>query len=127
VTATDPRAAALTEAIHGAMADLAVYDNHERQNVCEAVASHAIAALPPDFCGHDDRTIKRLSKAARLALGILSDLSVAFHQTGSIRDHADPKDRTGWNVHGIETCEDAYCLDARIALHALRAALGDEA
>jgi hypothetical protein len=64
-----------------------------------------------------------LVAAARLSLDLLPDLSVAFHQTGSIRDHADPKDRTGWNVHGIETCDDSYCLDAIAAIAALRAAL----
>jgi len=67
-----------------------------------------------------------LVAAARLALDLLPDLSVAYHQTGSIRDHADPKDRTGWNVHGIETCDDSYCLDGIAAIAALRAALDGE-
>lgn len=43
------------------------------------------------------------------------ELAGAFHQTGSIRDHADPNDTTDWNVHGIETCADVYCVDALAA------------
>ena len=50
-----------------------------------------------------------LREAAKAALELLTDLSVAYHQAGSIRDHADPNDKTGWNVHGIETCGDLYC------------------
>jgi hypothetical protein len=68
-----------------------------------------------------------LVAAARMALDLLPDLSVAYHQTGSIRDHADPKDRTGWNVHGIETCDDSYCTEGLAAVDALRAALIEEA
>ena len=67
-----------------------------------------------------------LAAAARAALDLLPDLSVAYHQVGSIRDHADPKDRTGWNVHGIETCDDSYCLDAIATIDALRAALASK-
>ena len=47
---------------------------------------------------------------------LLREAIEAVHQTGSIRDHADPNDKTGWNVHGIETCEDALCVDALAAL-----------
>ena len=71
------------------------------------------APTPPDA----------LREAAQLALDLLPDLSVAYHQVGSLRDHADPKDKTGWNLHGIETCEDVYCLDALASLAALRAVL----
>lgn len=38
------------------------------------------------------------------------------HVTGSIRDHADPNDRTGWHVKGIETCADLLCVEARAVL-----------
>lgn len=60
-----------------------------------------------------------LREAAQAALDLLPELSVAYHQVGSLRDHADPKDKTGWNLHGIETCEDTYCLDALATIAAL--------
>ena len=49
----------------------------------------------------------------------LRDCAEAYHQTGSLRSHADPNDRTGWNLHGIETCEDDFCVEALAALAAL--------
>jgi len=48
----------------------------------------------------------------------LRDTAEAYHQAGSLRDHADPNDRTGWHVHGIETCEDVLCLETLAALEA---------
>ena len=53
--------------------------------------------------------------AGRTLLADIRELAGAFHQVGSLRDHADPNDKTGWNVHGIETCEDPYCMDALTA------------
>jgi len=53
--------------------------------------------------------------AGRALLADIRELAGAFHQVGSLRDHADPNDKTGWNVHGIETCEDPYCMDALTA------------
>jgi hypothetical protein len=50
--------------------------------------------------------------AGRALLSDYRELAGAYHQVGSLRDHADPNDRTGWNLHGIETCEDPYCMDA---------------
>lgn len=46
---------------------------------------------------------------------LIRELAEEIHQTGSIRDHADPNDKTGWNVHGIETCEYALCVAALAA------------
>ena len=51
----------------------------------------------------------------------IRELAEAFHQVGSLRDHADPNDKTGWNLHGIETCADPYCLDALAAGVVIRA------
>lgn len=48
--------------------------------------------------------------------GLLDDAIYEYHVYGSIRDHHDPKDTSGWNVHGIETCEDGLCVEARKAL-----------
>lgn len=47
---------------------------------------------------------------------LLREAIEIVHQTDSIRSHADPNDKTGWNVHGIETCEDRLCMDALAAL-----------
>jgi hypothetical protein len=47
---------------------------------------------------------------------LLREAIEAVHQTGSIRDHSDPNDTTGWNVHGIETCADPLCVDSLAAL-----------
>ena len=49
---------------------------------------------------------------------LIRELAETVHQTGSLRDHSDPNDRTGWNVHGIETCEDPLCIEALAALRA---------
>jgi hypothetical protein len=63
----------------------------------------------------------------RAALGeadaLIGELAEVVHQTDSLRSHADPNDKTGWNRHGIETCADSYCVDAlawRAALAAAR-------
>jgi hypothetical protein len=47
---------------------------------------------------------------------LLREAIEVVHQIGSLRDHADPNDKTGWNVHGIETCQDPLCVDALAAL-----------
>lgn len=52
------------------------------------------------------------TEAGRALQAEYRELGEAFHQAGSLRDHADPKDKTGWNLHDIESCEDPYCLDA---------------
>jgi hypothetical protein len=49
---------------------------------------------------------------------LLREAIETVHQTGSIRDHSDPSDKTGWNVHGIETCADPLCEEAHNALAA---------
>lgn len=49
---------------------------------------------------------------------LLREAIEMVHQTGSLRDHSDPDDKTGWNVHGIETCADPLCVDALAALAA---------
>ena len=54
---------------------------------------------------------------------LLREIIEDYHQVGPVRDHADPKDKTGWNRHGIETCEDTYCLDALTTIAALRTGL----
>lgn len=64
-----------------------------------------------------------LREAAQAVVELLPELAAAFHQVGSLRDHADPKDKTGWNLHGIETCEDVYCVEALALTDALRASL----
>jgi hypothetical protein len=46
---------------------------------------------------------------------LLREAIETVHQTGSIRNHSDPNDKTGWHVHGIETCEDALCGLAALA------------
>jgi hypothetical protein len=55
------------------------------------------------------------TEAGKRLLADIRELAEAFHQVGSLRDHADPNDTTGWNVHGIDTCEDVYCMDALAA------------
>jgi hypothetical protein len=52
-----------------------------------------------------------LDEAAALR-GCLREAILQLHQTGLIRDHHDPADKTGWNVHGIETCADPLCVEA---------------
>jgi hypothetical protein len=52
---------------------------------------------------------------------LIRELVYEYHHSGSIRDHADPKDRTGWNVKGIETCDDTLCVEARLILEGARA------
>lgn len=54
---------------------------------------------------------------------LLADMAPAFHATESVRDHADPTDKTGWHVKGIETCADALCVEAVRLVPALRVAL----
>ena len=56
--------------------------------------------------------ITHLSNLIEQAHELIRELAETVHQTGLIRDHADPNDKTGWNVHGIETCEDSLCVDA---------------
>lgn len=43
---------------------------------------------------------------------LIRELAETVHQTGGARDHHDPIDVTGWNVHGIETCQDPLCVEA---------------
>lgn len=62
--------------------------------------------------GSDPRSVERRDRIVNL----LRDLAAEVHATGSIRDHADPNDHSGWNVHGIETCEDLLCVDALAAI-----------
>jgi hypothetical protein len=64
---------------------------------------------------HNDALAAEKARVARL-LELVRELAETCHQTGSIRDHADPTDRTGWNVHSIETCDDSLCVDALQAL-----------
>jgi len=52
---------------------------------------------------------------------LIRELAETVHQTGSLRDHADPNDKTGWNVHAIETCDDGLCRDALAAIDRLAA------
>ena len=47
---------------------------------------------------------------------LLREAIETVHQTGTLRDHADPGDRSGWNVHGIETCRYSLCIDVLAAL-----------
>lgn len=49
---------------------------------------------------------------------LLREAIEELHQVGLVSDHADPTDRTGWNVHGIETCGYPLCRDALAALAA---------
>lgn len=86
--------------------------------------------LPPDYCGHtypvcceyacyedpgcscEKCEIARLHKMLADANSLIGELAVTVHQTDVVSNHADPKDKTGWNVHGIETCADPLCVDA---------------
>jgi hypothetical protein len=52
---------------------------------------------------------------------VIRELAEELHHTASIRDHADPNDRTGWHVHAIDTCEYDLCRDALAALSDLGA------
>jgi hypothetical protein len=54
-------------------------------------------------------------------IDLIRELAEELHQTASIRDHADPNDRTGWHVHAIETCEYDLCVDSLAALRDLGA------
>jgi hypothetical protein len=47
---------------------------------------------------------------------LLREAIEVVHQTESIRRHADPNDKTGWNIHGIETCADPLCVASLAAL-----------
>ena len=68
----------------------------------------------------------RESATLRAALdeadALIGELAEVVHQTDSLRSHADPNDKTGWNRHGIETCADSYCVDALAWRAALAAA-----
>lgn len=59
---------------------------------------------------------RRLFATLDATRSLLREAIETVHQTGSIRDHSDPNDTTGWNVHGIETCADPLCVDALAAL-----------
>ena len=48
--------------------------------------------------------------------GLILELATEYHQTGSIRNHSDPSDATGWNVKNIETCADPLCVEAVAAV-----------
>jgi hypothetical protein len=92
--------------------------------------SEGQAALGRDFTQDDARLIVAAvnalpglldaldSRDAQLAKlrELIGELAHDYHHTGSIRDHADPNDKTGWNVKGIETCDDVLCREARAAL-----------
>jgi len=73
---------------------------------CDCKLPEAIAAIEAEAAALDEDT-----------LGLIRDLADAYHQTGSLRDHADPEDWTVWNPTGIETCADELC-DAATAIAA---------
>ena len=59
-----------------------------------------------------DATRPSGDEALRAALSLIAELASAYHQTGSLRDHADPNIRTGWVVGPIATCEDPLCVES---------------
>lgn len=73
------------------------------------------------FCGEpwpcpDRLLIDALVSERETLRELLREAIETAHQTGTIRDHSDPNDTTGWNVHGIETCGDLLCVEALAAL-----------
>ena len=69
------------------------------------------------FTGADWRAADVLADR-RALLGLLREAREALreavetvHHTGSIRDHVDESDKTGWNVRGIETCRSPECVE----------------
>lgn len=53
-------------------------------------------------------------------VGLIRELAVEYHNTGSMRDHADPNITTTWIVGGIETCEDPLCVEALMTIKDIR-------
>jgi hypothetical protein len=45
-------------------------------------------------------------------IDLILSLAVELHSTGLDINHADPTDRFGWNVNGIETCRYGLCVEA---------------
>lgn len=45
-------------------------------------------------------------------VGLIRELAVEYHNTGLIRDHADPNIQIGWIIGAIKTCEDPLCVEA---------------
>jgi hypothetical protein len=75
------------------------------------------AQHPDPMTGEDwDRlaaliSVAEKAKVARLR-ELVGELAHEYHAYGLIKDHADPTDKTGWNVRGIETCGDVLCRQA---------------
>jgi hypothetical protein len=69
-----------------------------------------------------DNGLAALAAALETADALIGELAEVVHQTDSLRSHADPNDKTGWNLHGIETCADPLCVDALAWRAALAAA-----
>lgn len=69
-----------------------------------------------------------MSETLREALELIAEMAPDYHFHGLVRDHADPTDKTGWNVKGIETCADPLCVEALrlAALAAPPVPAGDE-
>ncbi len=64
---------------------------------------------PPAVATRAETGLRERIEAATL---LIRELAETVHQTGAIRDHVDRADKTGWNVHGIETCDDLLCVEA---------------
>jgi hypothetical protein len=62
MTATDPRAAALAEALHRIRGHRDLHSDFRGCSSCSPDAAAILAALPPDWCG-DGAEIKRLREA----------------------------------------------------------------
>jgi hypothetical protein len=93
--------------MHVALCDKAEAELAEMAASKAEVSEHFHRMLRERDAAREDA--ERLAEALR-------DMVPVYHQTGSLRDHADPTDRTGWNVKGVETCEDESCHDALDAL-----------
>ena len=72
-------------------------------------AHHAVGLCPEERC-----VTARANLAALVEL--VGELAQEYHHSGLISHHADPEDKTGWYVKGIETCADPLCVESLAAL-----------